>query len=85
MACKYIKEDDFELMKLNEIFSKLPKNQYKYQHEWIYAFSISEIKLLVKFDDNELYQMKLDTIKLLISNYNPPCLYQLPLPPLLPI
>lgn len=68
LILEFIDEETFENSKLSDLFEKYLPN-YKHSSDWITAFSVKELKLLIKLNDNskDLYDTKLDSIKLLIS------------------
>jgi hypothetical protein len=65
---QFMDEETFENSKLAELFEKYLPN-YKNSDDWIIAFSVNELKLLIKVNNEckELYETKLDNIKQLIS------------------
>ena len=61
MMLQFMDEETFENTKLAELFEKYLPN-YKHSDDWIIAFSVNELKLLIK-ECKELYETKLDNIK----------------------
>lgn len=62
-------EDKFiETTSLNELFKLLP-DFFDHKKHWCDDFSVSEIKSLLWMDDYELYPLKLEQIKAILSEY----------------